>query len=46
LKQIILWYFALSLYLFALPSGIEAQIKKSGISKKDISIYIQEHLLQ
>ncbi len=42
LKQIILWYFALSLYLYALPSGIEAQIKKSGISKKDISIYIKE----
>ena len=42
LKQIILWYFALSLYLFALPKGIEEQIKKSGILKKDISIYIKE----
>jgi len=42
LKQFILWYFALSLYLYALPSGIEAEIKKSGISKKDISIYIKE----
>jgi D-alanyl-D-alanine carboxypeptidase/D-alanyl-D-alanine-endopeptidase (penicillin-binding protein 4) len=42
LKQIILWYFALSIYLFALPVGIETQIKKSGISKKDISIYMKE----
>ena len=40
--KIILWFFALSLYLYALPAGIEAQIKKSGISKKDISIYIKE----
>ena len=42
LKKLILWYFAFSLYLYALPSGIETQIKKSGISKKDISIYIKE----
>ena len=42
MTKLILWYFALSLYLYALPSGIEAQIKKSGISKKDISIYIKE----
>ena len=37
-----MWYFAFSLYLYALPAGIETQIKKSGISKKDISIYIKE----
>jgi len=42
LTKLIVWYFALSLYLYALPAGIEAQIKKSGISKKDISIYIKE----
>ncbi len=42
MTKLILWYFALSLYLYALPAGIEAQIKKSGISKKDISIYIKE----
>jgi len=42
LKKLILWYFALSLCLYALPAGIEEQIKKSGISKKDISIYIKE----
>lgn len=42
MKKLILWYFVLSLCLYALPSGIEEQIKKSGISKKDISIYIKE----
>ncbi len=42
MKKLILWYFALSFYLYALPAGIEGQIKKSGIAKKDISIYIKE----
>ncbi len=42
MTKVILWYLALSLYLYALPAGIEAHIKKSGISKKDISIYIKE----
>ncbi len=42
MRKLILWYFALSLYLFALPAGVETQIKKSGIAKKDISIYIKE----
>ncbi len=32
----------MSFYLFALPSGIESIIKKSGIPKNDISIYIKE----
>ncbi len=42
MKKFILWYFVLSVYLYALPSGIESEIKKSGIPKKDISIYIKE----
>jgi len=32
----------LASYIYALPGGIETAIKHSGISKKDISIYIKE----
>jgi len=42
LIKIIVGYFLVSLYLFALPLGIETEIRKSGISKDDISIYIKE----
>lgn len=42
LKKIILWYFVLCVHLYALPSGIKAEIKKSGIPQQDISIYIKE----
>ncbi|RLA67218.1 MAG: D-alanyl-D-alanine carboxypeptidase/D-alanyl-D-alanine-endopeptidase, partial [Epsilonproteobacteria bacterium] len=41
--KIIFWlYFLLSLMLYALPKGIETEIKKSPISKKELSIYIKE----
>lgn len=35
-------YFVLSVWLFAMPAGIEAQLRKSGLSTKDVSIYIKE----
>ncbi len=35
-------YLILSLWLYALPQVINEEIRKSGISKKDISIYIKE----
>ncbi len=35
-------YVILSLWLYALPQAINEEIRKSGISKKDISIYIKE----
>ncbi len=41
MRSIVL-YFIFSLWLFALPQAINEQIKKSGIPKKDISIYIKE----
>ena len=41
MKHLIL-YILLSYSLFALPLGVENAIKKSGISKNDISIYIKE----
>ena len=31
-----------SVWLYALPQGINEQIRKSGIPKRDISIYIKE----
>ena len=37
-----LLFLVLSAWLFALPQVINEQIRKSGISKKDISIYIKE----
>ncbi len=42
MKKIILVYLLIISGIYALPSGIESAIKKSGISKKDISIYIKE----
>ena len=41
MRSIVL-FFVFSLWLFALPQAINEQIRKSGISKKDISIYIKE----
>ncbi len=35
-------YLILSVWLYALPQVINEEIRKSGISKKDISIYIKE----
>ena len=35
-------YFILSIWLYALPQVINEKIRKSGIAKKDISIYIKE----
>jgi D-alanyl-D-alanine carboxypeptidase/D-alanyl-D-alanine-endopeptidase (penicillin-binding protein 4) len=34
--------FVLSVWLYALPQAINEEIRKSGIAKKDISIYIKE----
>jgi len=42
LKNIVLWCVLLSTYIYALPAEINRQIAKSGISKKDVSIYIKE----
>ncbi|AKF25527.1 D-alanyl-D-alanine carboxypeptidase [Sulfurovum lithotrophicum] len=42
MKRSIVWFFALTMYIYALPSGINQIIGKSGIPKKDISIYIKE----
>ncbi len=38
----LLIYVILSLWLYALPQAINEEIRRSGISKKDISIYIKE----
>jgi len=38
----ILVYVMLSVWLFALPHSINEEIRKSGIAKKDISIFIKE----
>jgi len=37
-----IFYILLSVYIYALPQGINTLIQKSGIPKKDISIYIKE----
>ncbi len=42
LKRIILLYILTLYWLYALPTGLEEIIKKSGIPKDDISIYIKE----
>lgn len=42
LKKILAALFLLSSLIHALPAGINAAIKKSGIPKNDISIYIKE----
>jgi len=41
-KKVIVAVFLLSSWIFALPSGLNAIINKSGIPRKDISIYIKE----
>lgn len=35
-------YFILSVWIYALPQALNEEIRKSGIAKKDISIYIKE----
>lgn len=40
--RILFIYLFVSLWLYALPQALNEQIRKSGISKKDISIYIKE----
>lgn len=42
MRVIILCAVLLSTYIYALPAEINRQIAKSGISKRDISIYIKE----
>ena len=42
MKKIIVAVILLSTWIYALPAGINAIINKSGIPKKDISIYIKE----
>jgi len=42
MKKSIVWFFVLTMYMYALPAGINHIISKSGIPKKDISIYIKE----
>ena len=41
MKRLVL-FVLLSVWVFALPQAINEQIRKSGIAKKDISIYIKE----
>lgn len=42
MRVIVLWCVLISTYIYALPQEINKQIAKSGISKRDISIYIKE----
>ena len=42
MKKIIIYILLLSSFIYALPSGINNIVKKSGLPKKDISIYIKE----
>ena len=42
MKKIMVAVMLLSTWIYALPAGINAAINKSGIPKKDISIYIKE----
>jgi len=41
-KKSILWYFIAAVWVYALPTGIDQIIAKSGIPQKDISLYIKE----
>jgi len=41
-KKILFAMILLSLWLYALPQAIVEEIRKSGIAKKDVSIYIKE----
>lgn len=42
MKKSIIWFFALTMWIYALPAGISKIISQSGIPAKDISIYIKE----
>ncbi len=42
MKRILLLLAVTSYWLYALPAGIESAIKRSGLPKKDLSIYIKE----
>jgi len=42
LRHFIILYFICTLSIYALPQAVEGFIRQSGISKKDISIYIKE----
>ena len=42
MKKIILYLVLLSSFMYALPAGINNIVNKSGVPKKDISIYIKE----
>ena len=42
MKRLILFFMLASYWIYALPGGIETAIKRSGIPKKDISLYIKE----
>ena len=42
MRVVIVFFLLLSTFLYALPAAINKEIAKSGISKRDISIYIKE----
>lgn len=42
MRAIVVLYVVLSAWLLAMPAGIEAQLRKSGLNSKDVSIYIKE----
>ncbi|QOR61561.1 D-alanyl-D-alanine carboxypeptidase/D-alanyl-D-alanine-endopeptidase [Sulfurovum sp. ST-21] len=42
MKRLVLFFMFASYWIYALPGGIETAIKRSGIPKKDISLYIKE----
>ena len=42
MRNILFVYVLFSLWLYALPQAIMEEIRKSGIAKKDVSIYIKE----
>ncbi len=42
MRQFVIFYMLLTYWTYGLPLGIEEAIKRSGIPKKDISIYMKE----
>ena len=42
MKKILFIFIVFSLWIFAMPQAIVQEIQKSGIAKKDVSIYIKE----
>ena len=42
MRRVIIVFWILSVWLLALPSAIESQLRKSGLPAKDVSIYIKE----